>query len=307
MVLAASRPRDSGAREPTSSLTAPSLGLAELRSARTLRVGIVNIMPRAETYETYLLRPLARATLAVSPVWIRLRSHEYGSSDSEHIRRHYIPFDDAIRAEGLDGLILTGAPVEELEYCDVHYWSELSQILQFCRANVASVLGLCWGGLALAKLLGIEKRPFASKLFGVFRDRNLVPDHPILGGSDDLFWCVHSRHAGIRDEDLETARDLGIVNLLSHGPRTGYSLFESADGRYLMHLGHPEYEASRLREEWIRDSTLGRPGVGPPENFNLVRPASVWQSHCNDLFLQWLRYVAVGGPQRRAHGDRSNL
>jgi homoserine O-succinyltransferase len=282
MVLAVSRPSDGAAQE-----------LVDPWNREPLRVGIVNIMPRAETYEAYILRPLARAILPVSPVWIRLRSHEYGSSDADHIRRHYVAFDEAIRHENLDGVIVTGAPVEELEFHAVHYWTELSEILRFCRTDVASVLGLCWGGLALANLLGLEKHLFDRKLFGVFQNRNLAPDHPILGGADELFWCAHSRHSGVRDADLEAARDAGVVTLLAHGPETGYSMFESSDGRYLMHLGHPEYEASRLSDEWRRDSALGRRGVAAPRNFDLNRPASVWQSHCNDLFLQWLRHVAV--------------
>ncbi len=300
MVLAVSRPSDGATRQRRAGwLLGGSAEIADLWNSRALRVGIINIMPRAETYESYLLRPLARAILPVSPVWIRLRSHPYASSDADHIRRNYVSFNDAIRSDRLDGLIVTGAPVEELEYDEVRYWSELSDILRFCRTNVASVFGICWGGLALAKLLGVEKTLFETKLFGVFQNRNLVSDHPIFGGADDLFWCVHSRHSGLRDADLEAARDAGVVNLLSHGPDTGYSIFESSDRRYLMHLGHPEYEASRLSEEWARDATLGRRDVQPPRNFDLGRPVSVWQSHCNDLFVQWLRHLAIGRRQQQ--------
>jgi homoserine O-succinyltransferase len=301
MVLAVSRPSDGAARETEGE--PPDLVPYEVPdpwNRRVLRVGIVNIMPRAETYEANLLRPLARATLPVAPVWIRLRAHEYASSDADHIRRNYVRFDEAIRYKELDGLIVTGAPVEELEFHAVHYWTELSEILRFCRTHVTGVLGLCWGGLALAKLLGLEKCTFDTKLFGVFQNRNLAPQHPILGGADELFWCAHSRHSGLRDADLEAARDAGVVTLLAHGPETGYSMFESSDGRYLMHLGHPEYEASRLGDEWARDMALGRQGVCLPLNVDLNRPASIWQSHCNDLFLQWLRDIAFrrGRPAR---------
>ncbi|MGA3122225.1 MAG: homoserine O-succinyltransferase [Polyangiaceae bacterium] len=258
-----------------------------------LRVGIVNVMPRAETYEANILRPLARAVLPVTPVWIRLRSHSYGSSDPDYIHRAYVDFEDAIGAGILDGLILTGAPVEDLEFHEVHYWTELVEILRFCRSHVASVLGLCWGGLALAKLLNIEKRNFETKLFGVFQNRNLASDHPILGGADEVFWCVHSRHSGVSDSDLEGARDAGVVHLLAHGPETGYSIFESSDRRFLMHLGHPEYGSTRLLHEWERDASLGRRDVDPPRNFDLERPVNIWQSHCNDLFSQWLRDIAL--------------
>jgi homoserine O-succinyltransferase/O-acetyltransferase len=275
---------------------APPLAFTELSerfTGRPLRIGIVNIMPRAETYEVYLARPLERALLPVEPVWIRLASHRYQSSDAEHIERAYVTFDDAIRRGRLDGLILTGAPVEELEFCDVHYWAELCEILNFCRERVAGVLGICWGGLALANQIGIEKQLFEKKLFGVFRNVALDPEHPIVGGSDDAFWCTHSRHSGIRSADLESARDAGLVRLLSYGPETGYSIFESADRRFLAHLGHPEYEASRLAHEWERDLALGRSDVKAPQNFDPSCPVNVWRSHCNHLFARWLRQVAL--------------
>ena len=260
--------------------------------AATLRIGVVNIMPRAETYEPFLARPLARAASPVALVWIRLRSHPYSSSDATHIERNYVPYDEATRNTPLDGLVLTGAPVEDLPFEDVHYWGELCEILARCQARGTSVLGICWGGLALAKQLGIEKCSFEKKLFGVFVETVLDPDHPILGGSDDLFRCTHSRHSGIRSAELEAARDVGMVRLLSHGPETGYSVFESADGRLLMHLGHPEYEAARIAHEWERDSAAGRKDVEPPKNFDLARPANVWRSHCNDLFARWLLRIS---------------
>jgi homoserine O-succinyltransferase len=267
-------------------------GLAATWSGRPLRVAIVNVMPRAETYEGYLLRPLARALVPVEPVWIRLESHGYGSSDAAHIEQRYLTFDRAT-ASAIDGVLLTGAPVEELAFDDVHYWPELTAILEHGRARSAGVFGICWGGLALAKLLGIEKERSAKKIFGAFENRVLEPEHPILGGSDDVFWCAHSRHAGVRKGELEAARDAGLVRLLSHGPETGYSIFESVDRRLFMHLGHPEYEAARLVHEWERDAALGRSDVDPPRHFDLARPLNVWKSHCNDVFERWLRHLAL--------------
>jgi homoserine O-succinyltransferase len=256
---------------------------------RPLRVGVINIMPRAETYEANLLRPIDRAPSLVSPVWIRLASHVYGSSDAQHIARRYVTYEEASAVAPLDGLILTGAPVEELAFEDVHYWAELAAILRHARAHVSSTLGLCWGGLALAKQLDLEKQRFAKKLFGVFQNRNLAPNNGVLGDSDDLFWCAHSRHSGISDEILEGAARQGRLTLLSHAPETGYSIFESADGRYLMHLGHPEYDARRLAFEWERDQSLGRADVEPPRNFDVHHPANVWRSHRATFFSQWLK------------------
>lgn len=257
------------------------------RSVAPIRVGIINIMPRAEIYELSLLRPLERAPQAVAPVWIRLRDHRYGSSDAAHLEAHYVRFEDAVR-DPLDGLILTGAPIEQLEYEQVTYWQELVSILEFAREHIAGTLGLCWGGMALAKLLGIEKRSFPEKLFGVYSNRNLSPGRGFLADSDDTFYCAHSRHSGICDDDLEQAADRGNVQLLSHGALTGYSVFASADGRFLMHLGHPEYDAERLLVEWRRDSSLGRTDVRPPYNFDPRAPANLWRAHGTTLFTRWL-------------------
>jgi homoserine O-succinyltransferase len=265
---------------------------------KPLRVGIINIMPRAETYETNLLRPLARAASLVSPVWIRLQSHIYGSSDAQHIARRYVTYEHATSAAPLDGLILSGAPVEELPFEDVHYWPELDAILRHARDRVPSTLGLCWGGLALAKQLELDKQRFAKKLFGVYQNRNLAPNAGVLGDSDDLFWCAHSRHSGISDEVLERAARDGRVTLLSHAADTGYSIFESTDGRYLMHLGHPEYDARRLAFEWERDQALGRADVEPPRNFDPRSPANTWRSHRATFFSQWLQ--ALGRAPRRS-------
>jgi len=141
---------------------------------RRLRIGIINIMPRLEAYEPYLLDPLARHAEVVEPVFVRLASHGYHSSDRAHLERFYRTFDAAISEAPLDGLIVTGAPVEELPFEQVHYLRELEDILGYARRHVVTTLGLCWGGLLIAHLLGIGKRVFARKLFGVFD-----PRHPV--------------------------------------------------------------------------------------------------------------------------------
>jgi homoserine O-succinyltransferase/O-acetyltransferase len=273
-----------------------------------LRVGIVNIMPRAENYEPYLVRPLSRSALPVSVVWIRLESHTYSSSDQDHILQDYRTYEQATANLPLDGLILTGAPVEELQYHQVTYWSELTQILAHARDNVHGTLGLCWGAMALAKQLEIDKRTLPRKLFGVFENRNLAPDDGLLAGADDRFWCAHSRHSGIGDSALEHARDAGLVRLLSHASDTGYSLFETPGHRYVMHLGHPEYEPSRLIEEWRRDASLGRTDVAAPENFDVHAPINRWRSHCTGLFSRWLSFLHAARHEsvnRRAAAQRA--
>jgi len=194
----------------------------------------------------------------------------------------------------LDGLILTGAPVEELAFEAVHYWPELDEILRCARRSIPSTLGLCWGGLALAKQLDIDKQLLPKKLFGVFQNRKLISGAGVLGESNEPFWCAQSRHSGIRDDVLEQAAADGRVHLLSYASETGYSVFQSSDRRYLMHLGHPEYDAHRLAFEWERDQSLGRSDVEPPRNFDPKSPKEVWRSHRTALFSKWLASLCKG-------------
>lgn len=259
---------------------------------RTLRVGIINIMPRAESYEGYLLRPLAAAPFAVEPVWLRLESHVYSSSDAERVRSRYVPFETALSRARLDGLILTGAPVEELAFHEVRYFDELRAILEHARLTRLHTLGLCWGGLALGHLLGLPKVAFARKLFGVFDERPLDPGSEITRGLGDTFPCVHSRHSGIDEAELERAVRAGVARPLARGSETGYSLFESSDGVFLAHLGHPEYPARRLLEEWQRDTELGRSGIEPPRNYDLNDPRATWAAHSDLFFSNWLSQLA---------------
>jgi homoserine O-succinyltransferase len=258
---------------------------------RPLRVGILNIMPKGESYEPYLLFPLSRTIIQIEPIWIRLHSHAYKTTDQDHLELYYDYFENAIARAPLDGLIVTGAPVEEIEYEQVSYWNEISTILTFARQNITSTFGICWGGMALSKMIGIEKEMFAKKLFGAFETRNLNRLHPVTGELDDLFWCVQSRHSGISDRVLEIERDRGNINLLAHSDNGGYTIFESADQRFLMHLGHPEYEAHRLVEEYRRDVALGRTDVPRPENLDLDNPVNRWRSHGLEFFAQWVRYI----------------
>jgi homoserine O-succinyltransferase len=258
---------------------------------RPLRVGILNIMPKGESYEPYLLFPLSRTIIQIEPVWIRLHSHTYKTTDQDHLELYYDYFESAIAKAPLDGLVVTGAPVEEMEYRDVTYWDEITTILTFARQNITSTLGICWGGMALAKMIGIEKENFAKKLFGVFETRNLNRMHPVTGELDDLFWCVQSRHSGISDSVLEAEQTRNNVNLLAHSPNGGYTIFESPDQRFLMHLGHPEYEAHRLVEEYRRDVALGRADVPKPANLDLDEPLNRWRSHGLEFFAQWVRAI----------------
>lgn len=258
---------------------------------RALRIGILNIMPKAETYEFMLIHPLGRSVLQIEPVFLRLRSHNYRSTDQKHLSTLYVPFEDAVRNGYLDGLILTGAPVEEMPFEQVTYWDEVQRILKYARNNIPSTLGMCWGGLAMARFLGIEKEPYDRKLFGVYPTRNLDRSHRITGDLDDIFDCPQSRFSGIPDAVMESERTKGTVNLLAHSKQGGYTIFESSDQRFLMHLGHPEYEPARLVEEYERDRASGVAGVSPPEHLDLEEPTNTWRGHRTEFFSQWIKYI----------------
>lgn len=264
---------------------------AAKQDIRPLRIGILNIMPRVQTYEFNLLYPLGKSILQIIPVWIKLSNHQYNSSSQEHLDDLYVTFKEAISEKPLDGLIITGAPVEELSFDAVQYWDEVVSIITFAKKNIKSTLGICWGGMALAKTIGIEKTPFDKKLFGVFEIENLIPGHPITGDLDDVFQCPQSRHSGYPDELLEAERDKGNINLLAYSETTGHVIFETTDRRLIMHLGHPEYNSGRLVEEAYRDRTLNRIDVEDPQNFDLESPVNSWRSHRNEFFSQWIRYI----------------
>jgi homoserine O-succinyltransferase len=170
---------------------------AERQDIRPLRIGILNIMPLGKQYEFNLLHPLGLSVLQIEPIWIRLNSHAYKSWDQNHLDQLYVSWDEALSQGPLDGLIITGAPVEHLPFEKVSYWNELVQLIEEARSTCASTLGLCWAGFALAYLAGVDKVAFQQKLFGIYPMRSLVPGHPLMGTQDDHFVCPQSRHAGL--------------------------------------------------------------------------------------------------------------
>ncbi|KGG19490.1 homoserine O-succinyltransferase [Prochlorococcus marinus] len=260
--------------------------LAERQDIRPLRIGILNIMPLGKQYEFNLLHPLGLSPLQIEPIWIRLKSHSYRTWDLEHLKNLYVHWEEAMSPTPLDGLIITGAPVEHLPFEEVHYWKELVNLIEEAKLKCASTLGLCWAGFAMAYMAGVEKENFNKKLFGVYPMRSLVPSHSLMGTQDDEFFCPQSRHAGLPDIEMEKAEQKGKLRLLAHGEKVGYTIFETPDQRQLMHLGHPEYNVDRLKSEMERDKKRG--DVPSPENFDLTKSNTSWRSHRNLLFQQWL-------------------
>ncbi|MBL0690964.1 MAG: homoserine O-succinyltransferase [SAR324 cluster bacterium] len=256
---------------------------------RPLRIGILNIMPEAKSYEFSLLQPLGRSVLQIIPVWIKLHSHKYKSTASHHLKDLYVTFEQAIKQELLDGMIVTGAPVEKLPFDQITYWNEIKDILLYSQKEVPSTLGICWGGMALAFLLGIEKENYATKHFGIYETINLQRNHHVTGSLDDIFWLPHSRHAGFSNQVIEQARDFGIINLLAQTVNLDYPIFESHDQRFLINLGHFEYSTVRIIEEYKRDHQEQNQANGP-ENFDIRRPINRWRGQRNEFFQQWLNF-----------------
>ncbi len=260
--------------------------LAKRQDIRPLRIGILNIMPLGKQYEFNLLHPLGLSPLQIEPIWIRLNSHAYKSWDHQHLDHLYVSWDEAMHPSPLDGLIITGAPVEHLPFEEVRYWNEIVLLIKEARRYCASTLGLCWAGFALAYLEGVKKKTIDKKLFGLFPMKSLVPGHPLMGTQDDHFICPQSRYAVLPDSSMESAEKEGRLRLLAYGEKVGYTIFESADQRQLIHLGHPEYNAGRILSEMERDQARG--DVPLPENFNPEDPQTSWRAHRNLLFQQWL-------------------
>ena len=264
----------------------------------SLRVGCINIMPEAHNYEPFLLSSLERGGYRAELTWIRLKTHAYRSTPPGHLAKHYVSFDEALAKGPIDGLILTGAPVETFPFSAITYWPELSEILRFAGGNIPGTLGLCWGGIALGKAMGMDEEVYENKLFGVFSAQSVVPGVS-FGDENGRFHCPHSRFAGISAASLDRTVKNGDARILASGPETGPFIFESRDLCFLGHTGHPEYPPSRLVHEWERDREKGQPGVAPSAHFNPEQPDNTWESHTKAFFSYWLGQVTKQKENRK--------
>lgn len=259
-------------------------------SQRRLHIGIINIMPQADTYERLIREALIQTYYPLDMVWIRLETHAYRSTPADHLAAHYVTFDRALSGK-LDGLILTGAPVETFSFSTITYWPELKAILEYARSEIAGTLGICWGGIALGKMMGIDEEVYPKKLFGVFRAETTRLDRPMGAGAAGLFDCPQSRFAGVLEQSLNEAVEAGEARTLCRSQAIRPFIFESTDRRYLSHLGHPEYQPERLVQEWHRDSASGRTDVPVPVNFDVNRPENTWTDHSHIFFSEWLHHL----------------
>ncbi|MGI6193580.1 MAG: homoserine O-acetyltransferase MetA [Christensenellales bacterium] len=264
---------------------------ANTQDIRPLRIAIVNLMPTKEATETQLLRLIGNTPLQVEPVFIRTASYTSTHTSAEYLETFYRTFDE-VKHEKFDGCIITGAPVEQMEFEEVAYWDELVQVMDWANENVYSSFYICWGAqAALYHNYGIPKYPLPQKQFGVFRHRVLVNNAPLLRGFDDYFYAPHSRHTEIRREDIEKHPELCIM---AESEEAGVFLVATPDGRQVFATGHGEYDADTLEKEYLRDKNLGRP-IQPPVNYypggdTTKAPVVSWRAHANLLFGNWLNY-----------------
>jgi homoserine O-succinyltransferase/O-acetyltransferase len=258
---------------------------------RPLQIAILNLMPVKMTTETHLLRMLANNPLQIEVVLLHTHTHTSKNTPEEHLTTFYKTFDE-IQNRKFDGLIITGAPVEQLEFEEVDYWDEMKAIMDWSATNVTSTLFICWGAQAgLYYFYGVPKYPLNEKMFGVFHHSINNTKLPIVRGFDDVFLAPHSRHTELRRIDLEKIHDLDII---SESKEAGVYIVGSKDGKRIFVTGHSEYDPLTLQEEYFRDLSKGLPIKIPrnyfPDDDPEKQPVSNWRSHANLLYSNWLNY-----------------
>ena len=264
---------------------------AVTQDIRPLRIGILNLMPLKETTETHLIRMLSNTPIQVEIVLLYTKTHTPKHTSTEHLESFYQSFDD-LENKKLDGLIITGAPIEHLPFEDVLYWKELTKILDWANSHVTSTLHICWGAqAALYHYFGIQKFEMNTKLFGIFTHTVLDKTEPLVRGFDDEFLAPHSRYTFTRREDILACEDLILV---SESEEAGVYIAATKNKKHVFVTGHSEYDPLTLRDEYLRDLQKGVridiPKNYFPNNDPQQMPKHRWKSHGNLLFGNWLNY-----------------
>ena len=266
-------------------------GRAVTQDIRPLKIVIVNLMPTKIATETQLARVLSNSPLQVEMTLVTMDSHESTHISQEHMDSFYKTIDE-IKDDYFDGMILTGAPVEQMPYEQVDYWKELCEIFEFAKTHVYSSIFICWGAQAsLYYHYGIDKRLLDKKVFGVFEHKVVRPHNPLVRGFDEIFYAPHSRHTEILREDIEKHPELRI---LADSPEVGPHIISTENGRQIFVLGHQEYDKGTLAGEYFRDADKGLK-IDVPENYfrNDDPEEDIlfrWRSHASLLFSNWLNY-----------------
>ena len=258
---------------------------------RPIKIGILNLMPLKEDTELQLLRSLSNTPLQVDVTFLMVKSHHAKNTSKSHLNAFYETYDD-IKDSNLDGLIITGAPLEFNRYEDVDYWDELCMIMEWSKAHVTSTFHLCWGAQAgLYYHYGIEKQVMDRKVFGIYEHHVRNRKVPLVRGFDDIFLAPHSRHTEIPYDVIDNNKELII---LADSDEAGVFLCMSNDGHQIFVMGHPEYDRVTLDREYKRDLDKGLDIQMPvnyyPDNDINKKPLLQWRAHANTLYSNWLNY-----------------
>lgn len=258
---------------------------------RPIQILILNLMPLKEETELQLLRSLSNTPLQIDVTFMAVKSHESKNTSKSHLNRFYETFD-TVKSLKFDGMIITGAPVEMMEFEEVDYWKEVTEIMTWSETHVTSTLYLCWAAQAgLYYFYGLKKKILDSKMFGLFWHKVLNRKIPLVRGFDDIFLAPHSRHTDVPIEDIEACPELTV---LAKSDEAGLFLAMAEEGRKIFVMGHPEYDRITLDGEYKRDLSKNLPIEIPknyyeddnPENRPLLR----WRAHANNLYTNWLNY-----------------
>ena len=258
---------------------------------RPLQIVILNLMPLKQETELQLLRALSNTPLQVDVTFLTVTSHVSQNTSANHLNKFYATFEE-IKGNFYDGMIITGAPVEQMEYAEVDYWDELCTIMEWSKKKVTSTFHICWAAQAgLYYHFGLKKSLLPQKLFGVYPHKVSNRKVPLVRGFDDYFLAPHSRHTTVLPEDIHACKELTV---LAESEEAGVFLAITEDGKQIFVMGHPEYDRVTLDKEYKRDKDKGLP-IDIPKNYYdnddpSTKPRLQWRSHANNLYTNWLNY-----------------
>ncbi len=258
---------------------------------RPLKILVLNLMPKKIETETQLSRILGNTPLQVELELIHTKSHRSKNTSAEHLLAFYKTFQD-VKDRNFDGMIITGAPVEQMPFAEVEYWDELCEIMEWTKTHVHSTFHICWGAQAgLYYHFGIDKKPLDKKMFGVFPHKAEYKRSMLLRGFDDVFMVPHSRHTAIDEEAVRNTKGLKV---LASSDEAGIYAMSTKNGKQIFITGHSEYDADTLKAEYLRDIGEGKPIEIPknyfPDDNPKKAPRVTWRSHANLLYSNWLNY-----------------
>lgn len=258
---------------------------------RPLKVAILNLMPIKQDTELQILRALSNTPLQVDVTFVMATGHVSQHTSASHLNKFYVTFEQ-IKEQKFDGLIITGAPLENITFEEVDYWDEICEIMDWAEKNVTSTLHICWAAQAgFYHYYGIQKRQLSEKLFGIYEHRVQNRKEPLVRGFDDIFLAPHSRHTETPSLEIHKCQDLTI---LAESEEAGVYLAIAQGGKKVFLNGHPEYDRYTLDKEYHRDLDKGLPIHIPynyyPHNNPDNKPLLQWRSHCNNLYTNWLNY-----------------